>query len=349
MIYFFVYNVSTIFINKILIKNILNHLIYLKHQFLDAPICALNTPQTKSVPRNGQVELVCEVFSDPAVTTFRWYLNNSSTSEIIELTSNSAVFNQTLLRPTSQTSGSNQMSLSLNNRTNNFYKMHHYYPQLMSFTYNSSSLDSNYKLNEDDTQMFISIGRFSPSNRFDFATVFCKAENQIGRQHEPCRFHLLPAGPPSKLNDCLVSNHSLTSLVVFCSNDLINLDKYSIPPIHHQTNGKKYPNSQNNANQQQQSINTAQQYTAHHMHPSTILNIQNENTRNNHYMAIVYEAHNEQLVLNLTRKQPYFVLNTLKPATQYTVLLYAMNDQGKSPAHRLHTATLGPPEKRQMV
>lgn len=323
---------------------------------IDAPVCALGLVQTKSVPRNGQVELACEVYADPLATTFRWYLNNSS--ETLEITANSAIFNQTLLRPASTT---NQMSLassSVNktnfNNLNGYFKMqHHHSQQPMSFTNNSSiGADSpNYnRVHEDDGQLFISVGRFSPSSRFDFGTVFCRAENAIGRQKEPCTFHLLPAGPPTRLENCLVSNHSLTSLVVYCTNELINLDKY--PPtvqLSNQLNNQL--NSQISSKlSSQQLIN--QQHVAHHAHPNgaaKLLAQQNtEAARRNLYMAIVYEAQTEQLVLNLTRKQPYFVLSTLKPATQYAVLLYAINEQGRSPVHRLHTATLGPPEKRQM-
>lgn len=331
----------------------------------DAPVCALSLIQTKSVPRNGQVELACEVYSDPMVTSFRWYLNNSS--ETIEISSNTAIFNQTLHRPTSS-----QLSLP-SNRTNanNIYKMNHYYPQPMSFTNQNLSMNAdsrqdllkydsafNYhsnRVHEDDSQLYVSIGRFSPSSRFDFGTLFCRAENQVGRQQDPCTFHLLPAGPPTRLDNCHVSNHSLTSLVVYCTNEqqLINLDKY---PSSVQLGNQLNNQPSNQLSNQINSKLSGSQHIAHHIHPANLLyspqqqqNQQtNEITRRNLYMAIVFEAHNEQLVLNLTRKQPYFVLNTLKPATQYTVLLYAINEQGRSPVHRLHTATLGPPEKRQM-
>lgn len=301
--------------------------------------------------------MACHVYSDPSVTSFRWYLNNSS--ETIEITSNTAIFNQTQLRPT-------HLSLSSSiNRTNlnNFYRLQHFYSQPMSFTStnnlsSSSNLDlydspsSNYqtdKVHEDDSQLYISIGRFSPSSRFDFGTVYCKAENQVGLQQEPCKFQLIPAGPPIRLENCHASNHSLTSLVVYCSNEhqqSINLDKYSSLLNNHQMNSPL-----NNLFNQQ--LNT-QKHIAHHIHSSNHLYLSqqqqqtNEITRRNLFMAIVYEVQNEQLVLNLTRKQPYFVLNTLKPATQYTVLLYAINEQGRSPVNRLHTSTLGPPEKRQM-
>ena len=248
--------------------------------------------------------------------------------------------------------------------------MHHYYSKPTSFTNHesnhssieSSRVDAN-RVHEDDGQLFVSVGRFAPSSRFDFGTVFCRAENSIGRQKEPCTFHLLPAGPPGRLENCLVSNHSLTSLVVYCTNELINLDKY--PPsvqlsnqLNNQLNSQISSKlnskltgqqiNQQHASQQYASQSYANQHAGHHAHQPAGLLSQQEAARRNLYMAVVYEAQNEQLVLNLTRKQPHFVLSTLKPATQYAVLLYAINEQGRSPVHRLHTATLGPPEKRQM-
>ena len=228
--------------------------------------------------------------------------------------------------------------------------MHHYYLQQQPMSFPNNSIDSYNRVHEDDGQMFIAVGRFSPSSRFDFGTVFCRAENAIGRQKEPCTFHLLPAGPPTRLENCLVSNHSLTSLVVYCTNELMHLDKY--PPsvqLSNQLNNQLNSQISSKLNSQQL-IN--QQHTAHHVHQTGAAGMlaqqSSEAARRNLYMAIVYEAQNEQLVLNLTRKQPYFVFSTLKPATQYAVLLYAINEQGRSPVHRLHTATLGPPEKRQM-
>ena len=35
---------------------------------------------------------------------------------------------------------------------------------------------------------------YSPSSQQDYGTILCFANNQVGRQREPCQFHVIPAG-----------------------------------------------------------------------------------------------------------------------------------------------------------
>ena len=39
-----------------------------------------------------------------------------------------------------------------------------------------------------------SVLHYSPSTQNDYGTVLCFANNEIGRQREPCQFHVIPAG-----------------------------------------------------------------------------------------------------------------------------------------------------------
>lgn len=67
--------------------------------------------------------------------------------------------------------------------------------------------------------------------------------------------------------------------------------------------------------------------------------------------ALLFEAQSGQLIRNQTiaaSGKAYVQFASLRPATLYSVCIYAMNDHGKSPPLYLQAATLGPPEKRQM-
>lgn len=68
-----------------------------------------------------------------------------------------------------------------------------------------------------------------------------------------------------------------------------------------------------------------------------------------HWHLLLFEAQSGQPVSNQSlRDELYVQFQQLRPATLYTLLLYAINEQGKSAPLRLQAATLGPPEKRQM-
>ncbi|KAI1278420.1 Neural cell adhesion molecule 1 [Halotydeus destructor] len=57
---------------------------------------------------------------------------------------------------------------------------------------------------------------YTPSSRFEFGAFECWARNVIGRQSEPCVFHILPAGPPEAVHKCSLVNASTNQLVINC-------------------------------------------------------------------------------------------------------------------------------------
>lgn len=64
---------------------------------------------------------------------------------------------------------------------------------------------------------------------------------------------------------------------------------------------------------------------------------------------MLFESQSGQLVNNLSLSSEHAArFENLRPATLYSAVVYAVNEQGKSTPLRLQTATLGPPEKRQM-
>lgn len=51
----------------------------------------------------------------------------------------------------------------------------------------------------------------------DYGTLLCSGSNRIGKQKVPCVFHIIAAGRPDQVNNCTVTNISMTSFTVRCS------------------------------------------------------------------------------------------------------------------------------------
>ena len=51
---------------------------------------------------------------------------------------------------------------------------------------------------------------YSPSSQQDYGTILCFANNAVGRQREPCQFHVIPAGKnqntKSGSTECQIQN-----------------------------------------------------------------------------------------------------------------------------------------------
>ena len=50
----------------------------------------------------------------------------------------------------------------------------------------------------------------------DFGSILCWATNDIGRQIQPCVFHLLPAGKPDPVSNCTVASSSYSTMRIYC-------------------------------------------------------------------------------------------------------------------------------------
>ena len=50
----------------------------------------------------------------------------------------------------------------------------------------------------------------------DYGSLMCWATNTIGRQEQPCVFHLIPAGRPDPVTNCTVLNQTYSTLHVQC-------------------------------------------------------------------------------------------------------------------------------------
>ena len=50
----------------------------------------------------------------------------------------------------------------------------------------------------------------------DLGTILCWASNSIGRQEEPCVYHLIAARRPNPVANCSAANKSFTVLRLKC-------------------------------------------------------------------------------------------------------------------------------------
>ncbi|XP_053213660.1 neural cell adhesion molecule 2-like isoform X2 [Panonychus citri] len=78
---------------------------------------------------------------------------------------------------------------------------------------NSSETIEIKSFSTNGTQSLLS---YSPRTRLSYGSLLCMAENSVGKQKDPCLFHIIPAGPPQPPANCFLSNQSMTSILVNC-------------------------------------------------------------------------------------------------------------------------------------
>ncbi|KAL3207751.1 hypothetical protein MRX96_039541 [Rhipicephalus microplus] len=64
-----------------------------------------------------------------------------------------------------------------------------------------------------------SVASYVPRDKADYGTLLCWATNKIGRQKEPCRFQIVPIGPPKTPYNCTLSNQTEDALLAECRED----------------------------------------------------------------------------------------------------------------------------------
>ncbi|CRK89491.1 CLUMA_CG003227, isoform A [Clunio marinus] len=64
------------------------------------------------------------------------------------------------------------------------------------------------------TSSFVS---YTPMTELDYGTLLCSATNKIGKQKHPCIFHIIAAGRPDQVHNCTITNISMTSMSIRCS------------------------------------------------------------------------------------------------------------------------------------
>ncbi|KAH8294938.1 hypothetical protein KR018_004471 [Drosophila ironensis] len=86
-----------------------------------------------------------------------------------------------------------------------------------SWTFNNSAESIDVATNHIMRSGTTSIVTYTPITELDYGTLLCLASNKIGKQRIPCVFHIIAAGRPEKVHNCTVTNISMTSLTVTCS------------------------------------------------------------------------------------------------------------------------------------
>ena len=61
-----------------------------------------------------------------------------------------------------------------------------------------------------------SVLEYIPRTEMDYGNLLCWATNSVGKQVEPCVFHVIPAGKPDPVSNCTVSNQTHSSFIVSC-------------------------------------------------------------------------------------------------------------------------------------
>ncbi|XP_073848797.1 sidestep VII transmembrane protein isoform X3 [Musca autumnalis] len=92
-------------------------------------------------------------------------------------------------------------------------------PQEVEFTWTFNNSAESVDVATDHISQIgtTSILTYTPITELDYGTVLCSATNKIGKQRIPCVFHVIAAGRPDHVHNCTLTNVSMTSLTVTCS------------------------------------------------------------------------------------------------------------------------------------
>ncbi|XP_075147144.1 sidestep VII transmembrane protein [Haematobia irritans] len=86
-----------------------------------------------------------------------------------------------------------------------------------SWTFNNSAESIDVATNHISRMGTSSTVTYTPVTELDYGTLLCMAANKIGKQRIPCVFHIIAAGRPDQVHNCTLTNISMTSLTVTCS------------------------------------------------------------------------------------------------------------------------------------
>ncbi|XP_037921192.1 kin of IRRE-like protein 1 [Hermetia illucens] len=85
------------------------------------------------------------------------------------------------------------------------------------WTFNNSAESIDVATNHISRSGTSSTVTYTPITELDYGTLLCVATNKIGRQRIPCVFHIIAAGRPDQVHNCTLTNISMTSLSIKCT------------------------------------------------------------------------------------------------------------------------------------
>ncbi|GFR06355.1 uncharacterized protein TNCT_83801 [Trichonephila clavata] len=68
-----------------------------------------------------------------------------------------------------------------------------------------------------DVNGTVSTLHFTPKRESDYGHIMCVAENSVGMQTEACCFRVSPASVPNAVEDCIVTNETISSAIISCA------------------------------------------------------------------------------------------------------------------------------------
>ncbi|XP_075537325.1 roundabout homolog 3-like [Dermacentor variabilis] len=93
------------------------------------------------------------------------------------------------------------------------------HPSAVSFQWAFNGSLRNHELQTFVSEGSRSVASYVPRDKADYGTLLCWATNKIGRQKEPCRFQIVPIGPPKAPYNCTLSNQTEDAFLAECRED----------------------------------------------------------------------------------------------------------------------------------
>ncbi|XP_075743573.1 neural cell adhesion molecule 2-like isoform X2 [Rhipicephalus microplus] len=89
-------------------------------------------------------------------------------------------------------------------------------PSNVTFEWRFNSTLQQRPLKSFTAQGTSSVARYIPHSHTEYGTLLCTASNRIGKQRQPCLFHVVQAGPPGPVENCSITNQTEGSLHLEC-------------------------------------------------------------------------------------------------------------------------------------
>nr|XP_037289694.1 uncharacterized protein LOC119183818 [Rhipicephalus microplus] len=89
-------------------------------------------------------------------------------------------------------------------------------PSNVTFEWRFNSTLQQRPLNSFWVEGTRSVARYIPHSHTEYGTLLCTASNRIGKQRQPCLFHVVQAGPPGPVENCSITNQTEGSLHLEC-------------------------------------------------------------------------------------------------------------------------------------
>ncbi|KAK7080333.1 hypothetical protein SK128_019382 [Halocaridina rubra] len=93
------------------------------------------------------------------------------------------------------------------------------HPKPLAFTWTFNNSGESVEIPKSHIRVLgtYSTVSYTPNTELDYGTLLCWGTNAVGKQKQPCIFHVFPAGIPDPVHNCSVYNLSVDIVHVRCS------------------------------------------------------------------------------------------------------------------------------------